>query len=104
MATWLLATSVTVAFIRLAALNEIVELELAGVVRFTQYSLMIFGHARIPIMYWMREKAKQSLAPAVQAGEEATALGGNISLKIGELVGSHHASVDDILQEMLIQE
>ena len=31
-------------------LNEIVELELAGVVRFTQYSLMVFGHAHVPIM------------------------------------------------------
>jgi bacterioferritin (cytochrome b1) len=30
-------------------LNEIVELELAGAVRYTQYSLMVFGHARIPI-------------------------------------------------------
>ena len=27
----------------LKTLNEIVELELAGVVRFTQYSLMVFG-------------------------------------------------------------
>jgi bacterioferritin (cytochrome b1) len=26
-------------------LNEIVELELAGAVRYTQYSLMVFGHA-----------------------------------------------------------
>jgi bacterioferritin len=85
-------------------LNEIVELELAGVVRFTQYSLMVFGHARIPIMHWMREQAQQSLAHAIQAGEEVTALGANVSLKIGELVGTHHASVDDILQEMLIQE
>jgi bacterioferritin len=88
----------------LETLNKIVELELAGVVRFTQYSLMVFGHARIPIMGWMREQAQQSLAHAVQAGEEVTALGGNVSLKIGELVGTHHASVDDILQEMLIQE
>ncbi|MGO8861265.1 MAG: ferritin-like domain-containing protein [Acidimicrobiales bacterium] len=85
-------------------LNKIVELELAGVVRFTQYSLMVFGHARIPIMHWMREQAQQSLAHAIQAGEEVTALGGNVSLKIGELVGTHHGSVDDILQEMLIQE
>ena len=85
-------------------LNKIVELELAGVVRFTQYSLMVFGHARIPIMGWMREQAQQSLAHAVQAGEEVTALGASVSLKIGELVGTHHASVDDILQEMLIQE
>jgi bacterioferritin len=85
-------------------LNEIVELELAGVVRFTQYSLMVFGHARIPIMSWMREQAQQSLAHAIQAGEEVTALGGSVSLAIGELVGTHHPSVDDILQEMLIQE
>jgi bacterioferritin len=85
-------------------LNEIVELELAGVVRFTQYSLMVFGHARIPIMSWMREQAQQSLAHAIQAGEEVTALGGSVSLAIGELVGTHHPSVDDILQEMLVQE
>ena len=88
----------------LKTLNQIVELELAGVVRFTQYSLMVFGHARIPIMDWMREQAQQSLAHAIQAGEEVTALGGNVSLGIGELVGTHHGSVDDILQEMLVQE
>ena len=29
-------------------LNEILETELAGVVRYTHYSLMIFGHSRIP--------------------------------------------------------
>jgi len=88
----------------LKTLNEIVELELAGVVRFTQYSLMVFGHARIPIMHWMRDQATQSLAHAIQAGEEVTGLGGNVSLAIGELVGAHHPSVDDILQEMLVQE
>jgi bacterioferritin len=88
----------------LKTLNEIVELELAGVVRFTQYSLMVFGHARIPITGWMREQAQSSLAHAVQAGEEVTALGGNVSLEIGELVGTHHPSVDDILGEILIQE
>jgi bacterioferritin len=88
----------------LQTLNEIVELELAGVVRFTQYSLMVFGHARIPIMQWMREQAQQSLAHAIQAGEEVTALGGKVSLGIGELVGVHHPSVDDMMKEMLVQE
>jgi bacterioferritin len=88
----------------LVVLNEILELELAGAVRFTQYSLMVFGHARIPITGWMREQAQQSLAHAIQAGEEVTALGGPVSLQIGELVGTYHASVDDMLQEMLIQE
>src|SRR5262252_7262952 len=83
-------------------LNEIVELELAGAVRFTQYSLMVFGHARIPIMSWMRNQAQTSLEHAIQAGEEVTALGGNVSLAIGELVGTHHPTVDDILEEMLV--
>ena len=31
-------------------LNQILETELAGVVRYTHYSLMIFGHNRIPIV------------------------------------------------------
>ena len=63
-------------------LNRIVELELAGAVRYTQYSLMIFGHARIPIMGWMREQAAESLLHATQAGEEVTTLGARLSLGI----------------------
>ena len=85
-------------------LNEIVELELAGAVRYTQYSLMVFGHARIPIIGWMREQAAESLMHASLAGEEVTMLGAPVSLGIGELVGSHHASVDDMMQEMLVHE
>jgi bacterioferritin len=83
------------------ALNEIVELELAGAVRYTQYSLMVFGHARIPITDWMREQAAESLAHATMAGEEVTTFGAQVSLGIGELVGTYHASVDDMMQEML---
>jgi bacterioferritin len=88
----------------LKILNEIVELELAGVVRYTQYSLMIFGHARIPIMHWMRAQALESLGHATQAGEEVTTLGGDVSLGIGELVDTRHSSVDDMLREMLAHE
>src|SRR6266481_6300749 len=85
-------------------LNRIVELELSGAVRYTQYSLMVFGHARIPIMSWMREQAAEALLHASQAGEEVTAMGARISLDIGELAGTHHESVDDIMQELLIHE
>jgi bacterioferritin len=85
-------------------LNQLVELELAGAVRYTQYSLMIFGHARIPIMHWMRQQASEALVHATEAGEEVTALGGRVSLDIGELAGTHHPSVDEILQELLIHE
>src|SRR5919109_1553888 len=85
-------------------LNEIVELELAGAVRYPQYSLMVFGHARIPIMDWMRQQTTEALAHATQAGEEVTSLGGRVSLGIGELVGTHHDSVDEMMQEMLVHE
>lgn len=85
-------------------LNEIVELELAGAVRFTQYSLMVFGHARIPIMGWLQGQASESLAHASLVGEEVTTLGGRVSLGIGELVGTHHDTVDQMLEEMLVHE
>lgn len=85
-------------------LNEIVELELAGAIRYTQYSLMVFGHARIPIIEWMRAQANEALLHAVQAGDEVTSLGGQVSLGIGELVGTHHGAVDEMMQEMLVHE
>ena len=88
----------------IAILNQLVELELAGAVRYTQYSLMIFGHARIPIMHWMRQQASEALLHATEAGEEITTLGGKVSLAIGQLPGTHHAAVDDILQELLTHE
>jgi bacterioferritin (cytochrome b1) len=50
------------------ALNTILEFELAGVVRYTHYSLMVYGHNRIPIVSWLREQAAESLAHAAQAG------------------------------------
>ena len=88
----------------ITVLNRLVELELAGAVRYTQYSLMIFGHARIPIMHWMRQQAAEALLHATEAGEEVTAMGGRVSLDIGELAGTHHSSVDDILQELVVHE
>ena len=86
------------------ALNRIVELELSGAVRYTQYSLMVFGHARIPIMEWMRKQASEALDHATQAGEEVTTLGGKVSLNIGQLVGTHHDTVDEMMEEMLTHE
>ena len=88
----------------LKVLNAIVELELAGAVRYTQYSLMVFGHGRIPITEWMREQAAEGLLHATLAGEEVTTLGGRVTLQIGDLVGTHRATVDEILQELLVYE
>ena len=44
----------------IGSLNTILELELAGVVRYLHYSLMVFGHARIPIISWMRNQATEA--------------------------------------------
>ena len=85
-------------------LNQIVEHELAGMVRYTQYSLMVFGHARIPIIGWMQQQAGEAMAHARQAGEEVTNLGGRVSLGIGQLVGTHHDGVDQILEELVTHE
>jgi bacterioferritin len=86
------------------ALNAILELELAGVVRYLHYSLMVFGHARIPIVKWMRDEATQSAAHAAQAGEHVTALGGHPSLKIGKLLETHKHDINQILLEALEHE
>jgi len=82
-------------------LNRILELELAGLVRYLHYSFMIFGHNRIPIVAWLRNQAVEAQAHAVQAGEHITNLGGHPSLKIGTLLETHKHNVDEILREAL---
>jgi len=81
------------------SLNHILELELAGVVRYMHYSFMIFGHNRIPIVAWLREQSNESNAHAVLAGEHITAFGGHPSLKIGSLLETHQHDVNEILKE-----
>lgn len=85
-------------------LNRILELELAGVVRYTHYSLMIFGYNRIPIVSWLKGNGDESLAHANKAGELVTMLGGHPSLKIGSLLETHKHDIGDILRESLEQE
>jgi bacterioferritin len=85
-------------------LNRIMELELAGVVRYTHYSLMVFGYNRIPIVSWLKSNADESMAHAHKAGEFVTMLGGHPSLKIGPLLETHKHDIGDILRESLEQE
>jgi bacterioferritin len=84
-----------------AALNKVLELELAGVVRYLHYSFMIFGHNRIPIVAWLRAQADESRTHAELAGEHITSLGGHPSLRIGALLETHKHNVDEILNEAL---
>src|SRR6266852_1224479 len=85
-------------------LNEILELELAGVVRYLHYSLMVFGHARIPIVAWMRQQANEAMSHAAEAGEYITTFGGHPSLKIGKLLETHRHDIDEILKETIMLE
>src|SRR5262249_43168004 len=84
-----------------ALLNKILEDELAGVVRYTHYSLMVFGYSRIPIISWLREQATTGLAHAHAAGELITHLGEHPSLNIGPLLETHKHEINDILRESL---
>ena len=85
-------------------LNRIMEQELAGVVRYTHYALMVFGYNRIPIVSWLKSNGDESLAHAHKAGEFVTMLGGHPSLKIGPLLETHQHDIGDILRESLEQE
>ncbi len=82
-------------------LNEILETELAGVVRYTHYALMVFGYSRIPIVSWLRAEATTSLEHANAAGELVTHFGEHPSLKIGALLETHKHGINDILLEAL---
>ena len=82
-------------------LNHILEAELAGVVRYTHYSMMVFGHNRIPIVSWLRNEATTCLSHATEAGELVTHFGEHPSLKIGALLETHKHGINDILLESL---
>jgi bacterioferritin len=88
----------------IGVLNRILEAELAGVVRYTHYSFLVFGFGRIPIVSWLRGQANESLLHAQQAGEWITALGAYPSLGIGPLLDSHKHDVGSMLRESLEEE
>lgn len=88
----------------IGVLNKILELELAGVVRYTHYALMVFGYNRIPIVSWLQGNGDESLMHARKAGEFVTMLGGHPSLKIGPLLETEKHDIGDILRESLMQE
>ena len=82
-------------------LNRILEAELAGVVRYTHYSFLVYGYNRIPIVSWLREQASELLLHAQQAGEMITHLGAYPSLTIGPLLDNHQHDIGAIMRESL---
>ena len=88
----------------LKQLDRILELELAGVVRYTHYSFMVQGFGRIPIVSWLRSQADESMLHAHEAGELITQLEGEPSLGIGPLLKTHTHDTGKILEESLAHE
>lgn len=85
-------------------LNEIMEFELAGVVRYTHYSLMVTGPNRIPIVQFFQTQANESLLHAQQVGEILTGLEGHPSLRIAPLEETNQHDLKTVLTESLNHE
>lgn len=85
-------------------LDAILQHELAGVIRYTHYALMVTGPNRIPIVDFLQAQATESLLHAQQVGEILTGLEGHPSLGIAPMEETHRHSVHDILQESLAHE
>ena len=85
-------------------LSEIFVLELSGVVRYTHYSLMIFGYNRLPLIEFFKAQASESLDHANLAGEHITGLGGHPPLNINTIEETFNQDIKDILKETLAHE
>jgi bacterioferritin len=85
-------------------LNKIMEFELAGVVRYTHYALMVTGPNRIPIVQFFQAQANESLVHAQQVGEILTGLEGHPSLRIAPIEESYEHNLHAILTESLNHE
>ena len=87
-----------------AILNEIMEYELAGVVRYTHSAMMVTGPYRIPIVAFLKEQASESLLHAQGAGELIAGLDGHPSHKIAKIEETGQHAIKDILEESLEHE
>jgi bacterioferritin len=87
-----------------AILDQILQHELAGVVRYTHYALMIIGPNRIPIVQFLKAQATESLLHAQQVGELLTGLEGHPSLTIAPIEETHKHATLELLQESLNHE
>jgi bacterioferritin len=83
-------------------LNEILRTELAGAMMYLHYSYYIYGHARIPIVGWLREQSSEGMTHATEVGDQIIYLGGD-----PETHPTHDAfklkfdSLDDMLRQTL---
>ena len=88
----------------ISLLNNILEYELAGVVKYTHFALMVTGPNRLILDKFFKGQASESLDHALQAGELLTGLGGHPSQKIPNIEETNKHSINDLLNESLVHE
>ncbi len=88
----------------IAKLNQALEMEISGVVRYLHYSFMIMGPNRIPIQKWFHEQAQEGYQHATTLGEKITSLGGHPSLHVSKVPETTTHAVLDILKESMVFE
>ena len=88
----------------LELLSKIYDLELNGIIRYTHYSLMIFGPNRLPLIDFFKAQASESLMHANLAGEHITGLGGHPPLNIDNIKETFKHDISEILKETLDHE
>ncbi len=85
-------------------LKKLVQLELAGVIRYSHYALMVSGPNRIPQVTFFKQQATESLDHAQRAGEILTGLGGHPEMKAVQLDETHRHDMKTILEESYAHE
>ncbi len=88
----------------ISTLNDVLKYELAGVVKYTHFALMVTGPNRLSLDKFFKEQAEESLEHAQQAGELLTGLGGHPSQAIPEIEETNKHSIKDLLTESLCHE
>ncbi len=88
----------------ISILNDILEYELAGVVKYTHFALMVTGPNRLTLDKFFKSQATESLEHAQQAGELLTGLGGHPSQKIPNIEETNKHKIEDLLEESLAHE
>jgi bacterioferritin len=86
----------------IAKLNAILANELTGTMMYLHYSFYIYGHARIPIVGWLRTQAAEGVDHATRVGDKIIWLGGDpITAPGQDRFPPKFETLDDMLREAL---
>ncbi|MGB3640282.1 MAG: ferritin-like domain-containing protein [Rivularia sp. (in: cyanobacteria)] len=85
-------------------LQQILEFELAGVVRYTTYSLRVNNSDKNKIVDFLREQAEESLFHSQKVGSVLVSINGNPQARITPIAELESYSVKDILNASLAHE